>query len=169
MCMVYICFSSFIPTPWIFACSGFSAVSSMYSLLRDLLRYWGLFFSDVFVGGSEVVGKCFWYFPHELDCLSCPIFMGVYAIVTGSLTIWPLVWSSLCGVLLVPLFLLMTGAPNLLSRTALRLQSVHQEVTPCLPFSLSHDRESLDGLSSILSNGTHFCGRIYSCSMMRRG
>ena len=51
-------------TPWIFAFSGFSAVSDLDNHLRDPLRSWGsligfFYISDIFRGGSEVVSEFF--------------------------------------------------------------------------------------------------------------
>ena len=39
----WVFFTRFVPTPWIFAFSGFSAVSDLYRLLSDMLHSWGSF------------------------------------------------------------------------------------------------------------------------------
>ena len=53
-------FKQGIPTPFIFACTGFSAVSYLYNILRSPIRSWGSFFvSNIFRGGSMVVGDFF--------------------------------------------------------------------------------------------------------------
>ena len=41
--LLFFSFTSFNPTPWIFAFSGFSAVSDLYRLLSDMLHSWGSF------------------------------------------------------------------------------------------------------------------------------
>ena len=58
---LFFSFKSCIPTTWIFACAGLSAVSDLDNILRYLLRYWGSFYflniSDIFGGDSEVISE----------------------------------------------------------------------------------------------------------------
>ena len=55
ICLLFFCFKMCIPTPWIFACAGFSAVPDQGSILRDSIRSWGPFWwfhvSEIFGGG----------------------------------------------------------------------------------------------------------------------
>ena len=55
----FFCFTRCIPTSWLFACTGFSAVSDLYSLLSYLLLSWGSFLSPTFWRGFRGCRRIF--------------------------------------------------------------------------------------------------------------
>ena len=60
------CFTSFIPTTWIFSCTNFSVVSNMDSILMVPLRSWGFFdfWCPTFSGGGSIVsGELLFHYP----------------------------------------------------------------------------------------------------------
>ena len=89
-------FTRCISAPFIYACTGFSAMSDLDNRLRDPLCSLGsLYFSmspTFLEGGSEMVSKSFQFLLRELAYLSHMISSGIYALVASYLTVWPLVW-----------------------------------------------------------------------------
>ena len=68
-------FKRCIPTPWIFACTGFSAVSDLNRLLRASLCSWGSFTCSVSPAFLEGVPKLLVNFSHNSFAiwLVCPV------------------------------------------------------------------------------------------------
>ena len=159
-----------IPTPWIFYCTGFSAMSDLESLLRAPLHYWGPFFvSDVFGGGPRLPE--FFSDPSRMSRIVCPI-----CYPQGSPLLYPGLQQSdrssrgaSVGYCLSLSSLWRKGIQSSSLGMTCNCKRLPRKFDPCLLFSSSCDRERLDGISSFLSDGIHFCGRLYSCSVKRRG
>ena len=145
--LFFLNFTSFIPTHWyLFALSSQTfPVWTVSWGLRSVIE--GLILSAPFLEGFWVCRQFFWSFPHELDYFPPPIFMGFYALVTRSLTVWLLVWRRLCGVLLVHQFPVMTGDPMLLSRTSLQRLMTDKGLMGSLPLG-SEERRVVLGFAA---------------------
>ena len=142
-------FTRCIPTPWIFACTVFSAIYDLDIHLWALLRSFGSFdFSmfPTFLEGAPKLSAIFQSFPRDLACLSCPISLGISDLVSRSSTFWSLVWWRFFGIFLVPQFLVMRVTSKFSARPDLLLQATSQKVYSLIFFSLSHDEEGFDGL-----------------------
>ena len=124
-----------------------------------------LFFFDVYEflgGGSEVVREYFQSLLRNMASLSCPISLGISALISGYSIVLPLVWRRyfLCF-LLVPKFPMMKGAKN--SQRDWFALSWGIFSVP----SSSHDSKGLDGLLdrpqsltiflTVLQNSLKYC------------
>ena len=101
-------------------------------MLRTLLRSWELpcqflmSLSGIFRWRLQSCRIIFFLCHFLCDLLIfffCPIFLMVYALVTGLSIIWPLVWWRFCSIFLVPHPPVMTGALKFSARTDLQLQA----------------------------------------------
>ena len=106
-----------IQEPWIFARAGFSSGPNIDNLLRSLLRSWGSFgcsISPTFLEGVLKLSGFFPIVPAQSGVLILSNILGGICSCCRYLTIWPLVWQSSCGILLVPQFPVVTGAQKFL-------------------------------------------------------
>ena len=169
LCLFY--FKRFIPTPWIFAYAGFSVNSDLSSLLRVLLRSWGSFdcsMSPMFLEGAPKLLETFL----NCDCsrwLVCNLqyprwFSALFLLLSN---VQPIYWRRLCGIMLVPQLIVMTGAQKFSSITSLWLQAAFLEVWYLTSvFNISWQRRFRQA-TSILSN-VLFGVAIFSHFMWRR-
>ena len=111
-------------------------------LLRVLIFF---YVSDDFFGGVyEVVREYFQLIPRELASLSCPIYLGISALVAGAsnglLIVW---WRFFLRALSFPSVSYYERGSKILGGNA----SLHlRESSPCPLFSSTHDREGQNRL-----------------------
>ena len=138
-----------IPTPWIFACTVFSAIYDLGIKLWALFRSFRSFdfpMFPTFLEGAPKLSAIFQLFPRDLACMSCPTSLVISDLVARSSTVWLIVWWHFFGIFLIPHFLVMTGTPNFSARPDLLLQETSQKSYSLIYFSLSRDGEGFDGL-----------------------
>ena len=129
----FFCLTRFIPTPCVFSCTGFSAVSDLENFLRDLLlrflsrinisnvirggsNFWRIFLIvparyGLFVPSYLFGDLCYCLWVSDIILLLSNFFSR--RIQSGQKIFWLLVWwRSFCGILIVPQFHVMKGAPK---------------------------------------------------------
>ena len=154
-------FIRIVPAPW-----------SFVKILGTPFRYWGFIFIYFFLtfsgGGSEVFDEfglnlrtsC-WVPPSNILIIirSC-LRVSYFPITCMEVFLWDLAYP------LVPCFLRvsMKFSEGMLHKC----EQCPRKSYICLLFSLSRDRECIDGISSLLSNGIYFGRHISSFSVRRR-
>ena len=152
------CFKRCISPPWVFSCAGFSCVSDLDNLLRVPLRSWGSFgfsTSSMFLEGvPKFLAFFFQSFPRELACLSCPVSLGIFAIFSGSLTVWLLACQHFfCYICCLKVLNFLGGSPNFSEGLLRNCEWYPGKSDPCLLFPLSCDVEGFGGLIPLHPTG----------------